>query len=231
MQIYGLNKTTLLDYPEHVAATVFCGGCNFRCPFCHNKGLIEGSCTRPTISEPEFFQFLKKRKVIISGVCITGGEPTLQPDLAEFIYRIKEQGFLVKLDTNGYRPEIIEELTGGNLLDYIAMDIKSGPSGYGKASGIPEPDLEKIRRSIDFIMRCGVKYEFRTTVVKGIHTAGDFDEIGPMLQGAEVCFLQAYKAPEGNELPGLHSFDKGQMEDFAKRLRPFVRKAVLRGME
>lgn len=231
MQICGLNKTTLLDYPEHVAATVFCGGCNFSCPFCHNRGLIGHTCLRPAVSEAEFFEFLKKRKGIISGVCITGGEPTLQPDLAEFIYRIKERGFLVKLDTNGYRPEIIKQLTEGNLLDYIAMDIKSGMSGYGKASGIPEPDMEKIRRSIDFIMHCGVKYEFRTTVVKGIHTAEDFDEIGPMLRGAEACYLQAYKAPEGNERPDFHSFDKREMEAFAERLRPFVRKVALRGME
>lgn len=231
MHICGLNKTTLLDYPEHVAASVFCGGCNFRCPFCHNMKLVQDSFSWPEITETDFFEFLKKRAGLISGVCVTGGEPTLQPDLAEFIYRIKERGFLVKLDTNGYRPEVIKQLTEGNLLDYIAMDIKSGPSGYGKAAGIPEPDMEKIRRSIDFIMYSGVKYEFRTTVVKGIHTSGDFEEIGSLIRGAAACYLQAYKTPEGSVPQDFHSFDKSQMEAFAELLRPFVRKVALRGMD
>ena len=129
MQIFGFNKTTLLDYPEHVACTVFTGGCNFRCPFCQNGGLVEGLSDQLPLPEEEIFSVLKKRRGVLSGVCITGGEPTLQPDLAEFLKKIKALGYLVKLDTNGYRPDVIATLDRECLLDYIAMDIKSSPEG------------------------------------------------------------------------------------------------------
>lgn len=233
MQIHGLNKTTLLDYPEHVAATVFCGGCNFCCPFCYNSSLVLNPGSQPVLEEKEVLDFLKKRRGVLSGVCITGGEPSLQTDLAEFIYQIKTIGYLVKLDTNGYRPEVLERLVEGNLLDYIAMDIKAGPSGYAHASGILNFDWKKIQASIDFIMDCGVQYEFRTTVVKGIHTETDFGEIGPLLRGCKAYYLQAFQEQESvlEQGKGFRSFDKQQMEAFAGQVRPFVQKVSLRGMD
>ncbi len=235
MQIHGLNKTTLLDYPEHVAATIFCGGCNFRCPFCQNSELVLNPGSQPVISMQEVFHFLAKRKGILQGVCITGGEPTLQPDLAEFIYQVKAMGYPVKLDTNGFRPEVLMRLVEGHLLDYIAMDIKSGPSGYGKAAGLLVSSgtnfMENIRQSIDFIMGCGVQYEFRTTVVKGLHEKKDFQEIGLLIQGCGAYFLQNYKDSENVMQPGFFSFTREELEGFAEIVRPYVRQVQLRGID
>lgn len=231
MRIHGLNKTTLLDYPEHVAATVFCGGCNFCCPFCYNSSLVLDPGSQPRLEEKEVLDFLKKRRGILSGVCITGGEPALQPDLAEFAGRVKDLGYLVKLDTNGYKPEVLEVLVERKLLDYIAMDIKAGPSKYGQASGVLGLDWKKIQSSIDFIMGCGVQYEFRTTVVKGIHTKEDFAEIGRLLAGAAAYYLQAFQDQESVMQREKHFtyFEKEQMEEFAGLVRPFVQKVGLRG--
>lgn len=231
MQIHGLNKTTLLDYPEHVAATIFTGGCNFRCPFCHNSDLVINPMSQPLLDEQEILEFLKKRKNILSGVCITGGEPTLQADLPDFIRRVKDMGYLVKLDTNGYRPEVLKNLVKENLLDYIAMDIKSGMNGYALASGMPDIHFEKIKESVDFIMHCGVQYEFRTTVVKGIHTKTDFEKIGPWLQGCRAYFLQQYKDNERVLKQGFESFSKEEMEEFADIVRPHIERVELRGIE
>jgi len=231
MQIHGLNKTTLLDYPEHVAATLFCGGCNFRCPFCHNSDLVLNPDCQPRIPEEEIIDFLKKRKNVLSGVCITGGEPTLQKDLEIFISRIKEMDYLVKLDTNGYCPETLEKLVDKQLLDYIAMDIKSGMTGYAAATGIDNLKIERIKTSIDFIKHCGVQYEFRTTVVKGLHTREDFTEIGPMIQGGKAYFLQQFKDNENVMIPGYQSFSREEMEEFAKIVRSYVKQVKLRGMD
>lgn len=231
MQIHGLNKTTLLDYPEHVAATIFCGGCNFRCPFCHNADLVLNPMSQPQIPEEEILEFLQKRKNILSGVCVTGGEPTLQPDLAEFIRKIKAIGYLVKLDTNGYRPEVLCALLEENLIDYIAMDIKSGQSGYKTAVGIEHFVPEKIRKSIDVIMHCGVQYEFRTTVVKGLHTAEDFREISELIKGCRAYFLQSYKDSGNVLVPGYQSFSKEELGQFAQLVRPHVERIELRGIE
>ena len=151
MIISGLLKTTLLDYPQHVAATIFLGGCNFRCPFCHNSDLLEG--TDGLFSKEEVLTFLKKRAGILEGVCITGGEPTLHRDLEPFIREIRSLGLLVKLDTNGYRPDVLKDLCNKNLLDYVAMDIKSGRTGYAKAAGVPGLDLSHIEESVDFLMK------------------------------------------------------------------------------
>lgn len=231
MKINGLNKTTLLDYPEHVAATVFCGGCNFRCPFCHNSDLVLSYESQPVISENEIFDFLNKRKNIISGVCITGGEPTLQGDLWKFIRQIKDIGLLVKLDTNGYRPDVIKRLVDGNLLDYIAMDIKSGLTNYPSASGVSGLNCDNIKESVDFIMNSGVQYEFRTTVVKGIHTKEDFVEINSLIKGCSLYFLQNYRDNENVIHPGFSGFTKEELEEFAELVRPYVGKVTLRGIE
>lgn len=196
MQIRGYNKTTLLDYPEHVAATVFTGGCNFRCPFCHNADLILNPNMQAGIGEEEVLAHLRKRKGLLEGVCITGGEPTLQPDLPEFIKKIKELGYLVKLDTNGYCPEVLERLLEEGLLDYVAMDIKAAKENYARAAGLPQLDLWKIEKSIE-LLKCGeIPYEFRTTVVKGIHTIEEFEVIGQWLHGSRAYYLQAYRESE-----------------------------------
>lgn len=231
MQIHGLNKTTLLDYPEHVAATIFCGGCNFRCPFCHNSDLVLNPSRQPCIDEEEIFNFLKKRKKILSGVCITGGEPTLQPDLKPFIRKVKELGYLVKLDTNGYKPEVVKELVSEGLLDYIAMDVKSGESGYSHASGVSNLTIDKIKASIDFIMNSGIQYEFRTTVVKGIHDRADFEEIGNLIKGCESYFLQNYVDNEHVIERGFAGFSKEELQEFADIVSPFVEKVSLRGID
>ena len=231
MQIHGLNKTTLLDYPEHVAATVFTGGCNFRCPFCHNSDLVLNSMSQPLISEEEIFDFFIKRKSILSGVCITGGEPTLQPDLERFIRKIKDLGLLVKLDTNGYCPDVVKNLVKEGLVDYIAMDIKSGFSGYGVASGFAGLDMSIIKESVDFIMSSGVQYEFRTTVVKGIHQKCDFEEIAELIKGCNAYFLQNYRDNENVITSGFKGFSKEELEEFAEIVRPNVVKVGLRGID
>ena len=166
MQIFGFNKTTLLDFPEHVACTVFTGGCNFRCPFCQNGDLVLHGGSLPVLDEEEVFGVLRKRKGILTGVCVTGGEPTLQRDLDVFLSRVKELGYLVKLDSNGYRPEVLQSLRERGLVDYFAMDIKSSPENYARTAGVKELDMGLIRESVDFIRSCGLDYEFRTTVFR-----------------------------------------------------------------
>lgn len=231
MRICGLNKTTLLDYPEHVAATIFLGGCNFRCPFCHNKDLVFLEENQPVIGKEEILSFLKKRKGVLTGVCITGGEPTLEPELRVLTQDIKELGYLVKLDTNGYRPKVIKELLDMGLLDYIAMDIKNSLKEYGKSVGIAGVDTDRIKESIHCIMNSGISYEFRTTVVKELHTVGRMLAIGKQIEGARAYFLQPYRESEGVIAPGFHAYDKGEMEELAELIRAYVPDTELRGME
>lgn len=230
MQIHGLNKTTLLDYPEHVAATLFTGNCNFRCPFCHNGELVICPDTQPAIPEEEIFAFLNKRKRILQGVCITGGEPTLQPDLADFMKRVKDLGLSVKLDTNGYRPEVLEALIQADLLDYIAMDIKSSKAGYPYAAGV-NLDISRIERSTECIRQSGLPYEFRTTVVKELHTAADFEAIGEWLGGSRAYYLQQFKDGGAVLSKNLTACTKEEMEAFAEILRKKIQTVGIRGME
>lgn len=193
MRLGGYQKLTLIDFPGHLAATVFTVGCNFRCPFCHNPELVYGSqFTVHRDLEKEFFDFLKKRRGKIEGVCITGGEPTLQPDLIEFIQKIKKLGFLVKLDTNGARPDVLKKIIDQKLIDYIAMDIKNQPEKYDATTGT-KGDIGRIKLSVDLIMRSKIPYEFRTTVVPGIHTEKDFLEIAKWIGGAQNYYLQEYR--------------------------------------
>lgn len=193
MIIGGFQKLTLIDYPGKIATTVFTVGCSFRCPFCHNPELVLGSKFPVNGKlEKEFFDFLKKRKGKIDGVCITGGEPTIQPDLIDFIKKIKDLGFLVKLDSNGSRPDILRKIIFEKIVDFIAMDIKDSPKKYKKTSG-GKADLERIKLSIDLIMHSQIPYEFRTTVVPGIHSEKDFWEIAKWIKGAKSYYLQAYQ--------------------------------------
>lgn len=231
MQIHGLNKTTLLDYPGHVAATIFTGGCNFRCPFCHNGDLVLHPGSYPVISEEEIFAFLKKRKGVLSGVCITGGEPALQADLDTFVKKIKDLGYLVKLDTNGYRPDVLEKLLAEELLDYVAMDIKHCREKYELATGVSEIDIALIEKSVELLKQSSIDYEFRTTVVRELHASEDFLTIGQWLAGAKAYYLQTYRDNENVIRREFTPYEREDMEKFVRLLTPFVKKAALRGME
>lgn len=231
MQIHGFNKTTLLDYPKHLAATIFLGGCNYRCPFCHNASLVMNPNDQPIIPEEEVLSTLFKRKHILEGVCITGGEPTLQKELPEFIRRIKEIGLKVKLDTNGNNPNMIKYLVSENLVDYIAMDLKNSLEKYGTTVGILNFNPSNIQESVSFIMSCGVPYEFRTTVVKELHSKSDFYQIGDWIKGAASYYLQPYKDSGDILFPGLSSYNKQDLEDFKEILTPYVDFIALRGVD
>lgn len=231
MQIYGLNKTTLLDYPEHVAATIFTGGCNFRCPFCHNGDLVLHSANLPLYEESEILAFLKKRRGVLTGVCITGGEPTLQTELPDFLSRIQELGYLIKLDTNGYRPDVLKKLAEKKLLNYVAMDIKNAPGRYGKTAGLSDCRMELLQESTDFLMSGCLPYEFRTTVVKELHDADCFREIASWLKGCRAYYLQSYKESDGVIAKGFHSCEKEELLSFLEILLPQIPHAYLRGVD
>jgi pyruvate formate lyase activating enzyme len=231
MILGGLQKLTLIDYPGHIAATVFTVGCNFRCPFCHNPELVLGSVYSASgVLEKEFFELLENRKGKLEGVCITGGEPTVQPDLIEFIRKIKNLGFKVKLDTNGTRPDVLRHLFAEKLLDFVAMDIKSSQMEYNKTTN-SQVDIERIKLSVDLIRNSGVDYELRTTVVPGLHEEKDFEEIGKWLTGAKKYVLQAFE-DKGKILdPHLLKKTKGKkldLEKIAKNMKKYFGKVEIR---
>ena len=243
MLIVGLNKTTLLDYPGRVAATVFTGGCNFRCPFCHNGHLVLKPSALEVYSEEEVFSFLYKRRNVLKGVCITGGEPTLQSDLADFIWKVKELGYQVKLDTNGYEPEVLEELLKEKLLDYVAMDIKNCREKYAETAGLDKFEIKKVEKSIMLLRKSEIDYEFRTTVVKEFHGKEDLKKIGNWLSGCSQWFLQQYQDNENvigaisdnwEKALQLHGYDKEELKEIAEELNGFSGlegKVFLRGID
>lgn len=230
MNIYGYQKTTLLDYPGHVAATIFTGGCNFRCPFCHNSDLVLNPSFSARIPEEEIFNFLKKRKNVLSGICITGGEPTLQTDLSEFIKKIRSLGYNIKLDTNGYQPDVIADLLNQNLLDYIAMDIKAGLSNYSRVCGISELNINQILKSISIIENSKIEYEFRTTVVSELHTKEDFYEISQMLSPKSFYFIQSFKDSGNILVPGLSSCSLETLDEYLSIVKSNIPNSFLRGI-
>lgn len=230
MKISGLNKLTLLDYPKHTACTVFLPGCNFTCPFCHNASLVLRPGTQPEITEDELFAFLKKRTSILEGVCITGGEPTLQRDLPELIRKIKAMGFDVKLDTNGTNPDLLDTLFDEGIVDYVAMDVKNSPSLYPITVGWEKVDVSVIKRSIDLIMARARDYEFRTTVMPELHTAASIAEMGEWVRGARRAFLQAYRAGEDVICPTFTEPDEAFMQGLKSVLSQFVGEVGIRGV-
>lgn len=230
MQIHGFQKTTLLDYPGHLAATIFLGGCNFRCPFCQNKELVLSPNEEPSISPDEVLKFFKTRQGILEGVCISGGEPTLEKDLENFIKDIKNLGYKVKLDTNGYCPEVLESLLDKNLLDYVAMDIKSSPEDYPHITGLSGIDIHKINRSVHNLMASQIDYEFRTTIVKEYHSHSHMESIGKWLQGCKAYYLQNYRDSDSVILPGLHSHKKETLHDFRTLLLKYIDTVEIRGI-
>lgn len=230
MKICGLNKTTLLDYPGCVAATIFVGGCNFRCPFCHNGDLVLHSGKMDSYSQEEIFTFLKKRKNVLEGVCVTGGEPTLCKELPEFIGEIKKLGYKVKLDTNGSNPEMLKELVENDVVNYVAMDIKAPMENYDKVSGMTV-DVKKIEQSVALLKNGKVPYEFRTTVVKELHTKEDFEKIGQWLMGAERYYLQSYQETDKNISKGYSALAKDELLEIAELLKKYIKNVELRSVE
>lgn len=249
MKIVGLQKTTLLDYPGRVAATVFLAGCNFCCPFCHNMNLVTmdaNSCEVETnikvsgideYSEEDILIFLKKRQGILDGVCITGGEPTLNRDLPELIKKIKDLGYLVKLDTNGTNPEMLKYLIENKLIDYVAMDIKSSMNNYGIVSGITDnKDVDKIlnniKESIEFLLKQdSFDYEFRTTVIKEYHDEACFKDISEMISGAKAYYLQNFVDSEYVKDHSLTSYSYDELNTFRELLIYNIKKVEIRGID
>ena len=231
MLISGLQKLTLLDYPGRTACTVFIGGCNYRCPFCHNAALVLRPSEQPTMSEDELFAFLSKRHGLLEGVCVTGGEPTLRADLPEFLARIKVQGFLVKLDTNGSDPAMLAYIIEKGLADYVAMDIKASPEKYAAACGLPGYEPVRERESVRLLLEGRVDYEFRTTVVRGLHEPEDFDSIGGFIKGARRYFLQGFRDSGDIVCPGMSACTKEEMLLMLARVREYVQLAQLRGID
>lgn len=234
MLILGLNQTTLLDYPGRVAATVFTGGCNFRCPFCHNAGLVLEPVLQKALKEEEVLLYLKKRKNLLKGVCITGGEPTLQADLPDFLSRIKELGYAIKLDTNGYCPKVIKTLAGNGLIDYVAMDIKNSLEKYAITAGKEQINIGCIQETAAFLMETGIEYEFRTTLVRELHTREDLLKIAEWIKDCSIYFLQQFQDNENVIGTGFHGYTKQEMEDFAELLNScpgMEGKVKLRGVD
>jgi pyruvate formate lyase activating enzyme len=228
MNIQGLQKLTLLDYPGKLACTIFTAGCNLRCPFCHNASIVLGNSQE--LEWSRVMEFLRKRVKVLDGVCISGGEPTLQRDLEARIGEIKELGFLVKLDTNGTRPKVLKHLVQSEFVDYVAMDIKNSFAKYGSTVGISNFDIGPIQESVEFLLSRPVDYEFRTTVVKEFHEKDDFVSIGTWLQGAERYYLQAFVDSEHGLKRGLQPYSKDEMEVFREILTPFIPAVELRGV-
>lgn len=234
MKIAGLQKMTLLDFPGKVACTVFLDGCNFRCPFCHNTPLLDGKAA-PAMTEEELFAFLEKRTGILDGVCVTGGEPTLQKELPEFLGKIKALGYAVKLDTNGYRPEVLRSVAEQGLVDYVAMDIKNSPDRYSQTTGVPI-DLKKIEESIFYLVSEKISYEFRTTVVEPLHDAQSIRDMAAWLikttggKLVNALYLQAFMERDTVCFAGLSAPTAETLEGYKNLLVHVAKTIDLRGV-
>lgn len=229
MKICGLQKLTLLDFPTKTACTVFTGGCNLRCPFCHNASLVTG--VAEAIDAEEFFAFLAKRKGLLQGVCISGGEPLLQKDIVSFINRIRDMGYAVKLDTNGTLPAKLKELLDSGLIDYVAMDLKNGPKEYGATVGVEGFDFGVIAESMELLRKSGIPYEYRTTVVKPLHTMESLKETASLISGGENWYLQQYTDSGEVIAPnGLSAYTDSEMELLAEEMRKITPSVRLRGL-
>lgn len=231
--ICGLQKMTLLDYPGKIACTVFLGGCNFRCPFCHNSELFMGKPEK-LMEDEEFFKFLQSRKGLLDGVCVSGGEPTLYKDLPAFIARIKEMGYLVKLDTNGSRPEVVKKLVEENLVDYIAMDVKNSPAMYAQTVGLETMDLAPIEESLRLLIDGNVDYELRTTLVSQLHSTASIQDMGQWLvsivtgKKPKRLFLQSFVDRDTVLFSGLSAPEPETTKEFQKILVPFAQTVTVR---
>jgi pyruvate formate lyase activating enzyme len=229
MKIGGFQKTSLLDYPGEISSIIWTVGCNFNCPFCYNVDVVKK--TAEAISEKEIFSYLEKRKNVIDGLVISGGEPLLQKDITSFCERVKKLGYKIKIDTNGTFPEKLKELIDKKLVDYIAMDIKAPEEKYSKLAG-KKANIKKIQKSIEIIRNSGLDYEFKTTFVPGFLCKEDIKEIGKWLEGSEKYFLQQFK----NNIPTLSSdlektkpYSKEELFDALEEVKPFFKYCDIRG--
>lgn len=229
MIIHGLQKMTLLDFPGKVACTVFLGGCDMRCPFCHNAEMLNIAAPGE-IDDAQFFSFLKGRKGLLDGVTITGGEPLLRRDLAAFMAKIRNLGFAVKLDTNGAHPDRLRQILDEKLADYVAMDIKNSPERYGETIGIPYFDITPVRKSVSLLKNGDTAYEFRTTCVAQFHNDESFQKIANWIDGAQSYFLQAFVDRDTVPFEGLSPPAEDDMRRWVELLRPHVQHVGLRGM-
>ncbi len=233
IKIGGMQKMTLLDYPGKVAATIFTGGCSFKCPFCHNKDLVFLPENYEFFPADEVLDYLKKRQGLLDGVCISGGEPLLQEGLLDFVKDIKELGYLVKIDTNGNDPDKLKQLCETGLVDYVAMDIKNSPDRYAETVGLNKDvfSIDRIKESAAYLMQGDVDYEFRTTVVRELHTKEDIEEIAKWIRGAEKYYLQQYM-DSGNVINPIYSaYNAEEMEELRKTAAEYVPHVKLRGVK
>ncbi len=234
MQIHGLQKMTLLDYPGRVACTVFLAGCNYACPFCHNSQLLTGEA-EAVMQEEELLSFLQKRQGILDGVCITGGEPTLNPGLKPMLQRIKALGYAIKLDTNGSRPDVLRQLVEEGLVDYVAMDVKNGPEQYAATVGVPGVKLERVEQSLRFLIGGGVPYELRTTLVQQLHDEASILAMGRWLASLvpekqpEVLYLQSFVDRDTVAFAGLCAPEEETVRHLSHILQPYVHQVRIRG--
>ena len=228
MIIHGLQKMTLVDYPGLVAAILFTGACNFRCPFCQNASLVRNPASEPEIPDEEVFDYLRKRRGMLEGVVVTGGEPTVHPDLLGYMGRLKDIGYKVKLDTNGYRPDVLRAAVEGGYADYVAMDVKNSLTHYSETAGLSHVFTGLIEDSISFLMEDHVPYEFRTTVVHELHSDEDFEEIGVMCRGCRAYFLQTFSDRGDIIQPGFTAPSPEDMERYIRILRKTIGNVSLR---
>ena len=232
MLLLGLTKTTLLDYPGKVAATVFTGGCNFRCPFCHNGHLVTSAFAQDTITAESVLDHLTKRRNVLQGVCISGGEPTLQADLPEFISQIKELGYDVKLDTNGSYPNVIKQLIDNKLIDYVAMDVKNSKKKYLETACCSKEHLNNVEMSMEILRTAGLPYEFRTTVVKQFHDTEDLKKIAKWIEWTPCWYIQSYKDSENVIKQGFSAYTKDELDEMVESIKEISNiNVLLRGVE
>lgn len=229
MHIHGLQKLSMVDFPNKIAATVFTGGCNLRCPFCHNALLVTRLAESPRIDTEEVLRFLRSRRGLLDGVVLTGGEPLLQKGAADFLAQVKDMGFAVKLDTNGCFPEVLAEILDRKLVDYVAMDIKNSKEKYAATVGIPGFDLAPVEKSIALLMSGNTDYEFRTTVVKELHNAEDIEAIGQWIRGAKRYYLQNFEDSGNLIAGGYHGFSEEEIRALGDLATPFVEHIGVRG--
>ena len=229
MKIHGLQKMTLLDFPGLVACTVFLGGCDLRCPFCHNAEILDMNAPA-VMDDKEFLEFLETRRGKLDGVAVTGGEPTLRPDLPELLSEIKRLGFKVKLDTTGNHPDMLKRIVGEGLVDYVAMDVKNSKERYAETVGLTGFDLSRVDESISFLLRGNVEYEFRTTVIKQFHDKDSFIGIAEWIKGAEKYYLQGFVDRDTVPFAGLEARTEEEMKEYAEIVKPYVKSVELRGM-
>ena len=229
MKIHGLQKMTLLDFPGKVACTVFLGGCDLRCPFCHNAELIDGAAPA-VMEEEELLAFLKKRQGLLEGVALTGGEPLLRgDDLLRLAEKIRELGYPLKLDTNGTHPERLRKIIDGGLVSYVAMDIKNSPEKYAETCGLSQMDLAPVRESVSLLMEGRTDYEFRTTTMAELHDADSFRKIGVWIRGAKRYYLQKFTDRDTVPFEGFHAPADGEMAQYLAIAREYVPEAEIRG--